>query len=79
LNEGIRNVAQYSKKDLDPGAAAAIVFAAVALFVGVFLFFGNIYSAEYQEMTQNSTALPAPGNEVPAAPAPAPSRVPTNL
>jgi hypothetical protein len=72
-------LAQFKKKDLDPGAAAAIVFAAVALFVGVFLFFGNKYNAEYQEMTQNSTSLPAPGNEVPAAPAPAPSRDPTNL
>jgi hypothetical protein len=69
-------VAKYSRKDLNPRAAAAIVIAAVALFLGVFLVFGSKYDAEYQQVTQNSTALPAPGNEVPAAPTPAPSEVP---
>jgi predicted cobalt transporter CbtA len=78
--KGFRNVANYSKKDLDPGAAAAIVLAAIALFVAVFLFFGNKYGAtEYPQMTQNSAAVPAPGNEVPAAPKPAPSEAPANL
>jgi hypothetical protein len=64
---------------MSTGAAAAIIIAAVALFAGVFLFFGNKYGTEYQQVTQNSDALPTPGNEVPAAPAPAPSRNPTNL
>lgn len=73
-------MAKYGKKDLDTSWAAAIIIAAVALFVGVFLFFGNKYGAmEYPQMTQNSTALPAPGNEVPAAPTPVPSGVPANL
>ena len=61
---------------MSTGAAAVIIAAAVALFVGVFLFFGNKYDAEYQQVTQNSTALPAPGNEVPAAPKLIPSEVP---
>lgn len=73
-------MANYSKKDLDPGAAAAIVFAAVALFVGVFLFFGNKYGAtNYPQMTQNSAAVPAPGNDSPAAPKSAPPEAPANL
>ena len=72
-------MAKYSKKDLDPRAAAVIVLAAVALFVGVFLFFGNKYGAtEYPQMTQNSAAVPAPGNDVTAAPRPAPSEAPAN-
>ena len=78
--KGFRNVANDSKKDLDPGAAAAIVFAAVALFVGVFLFFGNKYGAtNYPQMTQNSAAVPAPGNDTPATPKPAPPEAPANL
>jgi hypothetical protein len=64
---------------MSTGLAATIIIAAVALFVGVFLFFGNKYGTEYQQVTQNSDARSAPGNEVPAAPAPAPSRNPTNL
>ena len=64
---------------MSTGVATAIIIAAVALFVGVFLFFGNKYGAEYQQVTQNSSALPAPGNEVPAAPTPAPSGDSHNL
>jgi hypothetical protein len=72
-------MARYFRKDMSTGVAAAIIIAAVALFVGVFLFFGNKYGTDQQQMTQTSAALPAPGNEVPAAPAPASSRAPTNL
>ena len=72
-------MARYDRKDMSTGAAVAIIAAAVALFVGVFLFFRNKYGTEYQQVTQNSGALPAPGNEVPAAPPPAPSEVPTHL
>lgn len=74
--KGFQNVANYSKKDLDIRAAVVIVLAAVALFVGVFLFFGNKYGAEYDQVTQNSTAVPAPGNDAPAVPKPAPSAIP---
>jgi len=78
--KGFRKVSNYRKKDLDPGAAAAIVFAAVALFVGVFLFFGNKYGAtHYPQVTQNSAAVPAPGNDTPAAPKPVPPEAPANL
>ena len=72
-------MAKYIRKDLDTRWAAAIIMGAVALFVGVFLFFGSKYDAEYQQVTQDSSALPAPGNEVPATPKPIPSQNPTNL
>ena len=42
-------------------------------------FFGNKYATEYRQVTQNSSALPAPGNEVPAAPPAAPSGDSPNL
>jgi hypothetical protein len=58
-------------------AAAAIVAAALALFVGVFLFFSNTYGeTEEAQVTQNSTTLAPPGNELPIAPITPPAAPP---
>ena len=48
------------------GAAATVVAAALALFVGVFIFFSGKYSDN--EKTQVTQIPLAPGNELPIAP-----------
>ena len=60
----------FSKReDMSTGAALVIVGAALALFVGVFLFFSNFYGgAEEMQVTQNNTSLAEPANELPVAP-----------
>ena len=61
-------MANSEKEKFSTGAAAAVVAAAFALFVGVFLYFSNKYGgSEEVQVTQNSTIL-APGNELPIAP-----------
>ncbi len=70
-------MANSEKEKLGTGAAAAIVAAALALFVGVFLFFSNKYSeTEEAQVTQNSTTLAPPGNELPIAPITPPTSPP---
>jgi len=70
-------MANSEKEKLGTGAAAAIVVAALALFVGVFLFFSNKYSeTEEAQVTQNSTTLAPPGNELPIAPITPPASPP---
>ena len=57
------------KEKLSTGAAVVMVGAALALFVGVFLFFSNWYGgAQETQVTQNSTTLAQPRNELPVAP-----------
>lgn len=60
----------FSKReDLSTGVAVVIVGAALALFVGVFLFFSNFYGeAQETQVTQNNTSLAEPANELPIAP-----------
>jgi uncharacterized protein HemX len=61
----------YSEKEkLGTGAAVAIVAAALALFVGVFLFVSNQYGGgeETQVAQHNNTTLALPGQELPIAP-----------
>ena len=67
----------YPKKEkLSTEAGIVIVGAALALFVGVFLFFSSWYDeGQPTQVTQNSTGL-GPGNELPIAP-PAPPAAPS--
>ena len=58
------------------GAAATVVAAAFALFVGVFLYFSNKYGNEDLQVSQNITTA-APGNELPVAPLTPPGSPPT--
>ena len=60
----------FSKReDLSTGVAVVIVGAALALFVGVFLFFSNFYGeAQETQVTQNNPSLAEPANELPIAP-----------
>jgi hypothetical protein len=54
---------------LGTAAAVAIVAAALALFVGVFLFFSNLYGgAGETQVTENITGLAERVNELPVAP-----------
>ena len=54
------------------------VGAALALFVGVFLFVSNEYGGREEiQVTQNNTLL-APGNELPIAPVTPPASPPVN-
>ncbi len=59
-------MAIYKKENWSTGAAATVVAAALALFVGVFIFFSNKYSSS--EETQVTQIPLAPGNELPIAP-----------
>ena len=70
-------MANSEKEKWRTGAAAAIVSAALALFVGVFLYFSNTYGeTEEAQVTQNSTTLAPPGNELPIAPITPPASPP---
>ena len=70
-------MANFEKEKLRTGAAAAIVAAALVLFVGVFLYFSNTYGeTEEAQVTQNSTTLAPPGNELPIAPITPPASPP---
>ena len=54
---------------LSTEAAVVIVGAALALGVGVFLFFSNFFGeAQETQVTQNNTSLAEPANELPIAP-----------
>ena len=69
-------MAKSKKERWSTGAAATVVAAAFALFVGVFIFFSNKYGgAEETQVTQNSIPL-APGNELPIAPITPPASPP---
>lgn len=70
-------MANSEKEKLGTGAAAAIVAAALALFVGVFLYFSNTYGeSEEAQVTQNSITLAPSGNELPIAPITPPASPP---
>ena len=57
------------KEKLSTGAAAVIVGAALALFVGVFLPVSNQYGGSQEaQVAQHDTAPAQPGNELPIAP-----------
>ena len=60
----------YPKKEkLSTEAAVVIVGAALALFVGVFLFVSNQYGGtEEAQVAQHDTTPALPGNELPIAP-----------
>jgi len=60
----------YSEKEkLSTEAAVVIVAAALALFVGVFLFVSNQYGGtEPAQVAQHDTTPAQPGNELPIAP-----------
>lgn len=61
-------MAKSKKEKWSIGAAATVVGVALALFVGVFIFFSNKYSgSEETQVTQNGMPL-EPGNELPIAP-----------
>ena len=56
------------KEKWTTGTVATVIAVALALFVGVFIFFSNKYGgSEETQVTQNSIPL-APGNELPIAP-----------
>ena len=62
-------MAYPEKEKLSTGAAVAIVAAALALFVGVFLFVSNQYGGgEETQVAQHNTTLALPGQELPIAP-----------
>ena len=62
---------------MSTGAAAAFVGAALALFVGVFLFVSNEYGGpEEIQVTQNNTPVAPPSNELPIAPLTPPASAP---
>ncbi len=69
----------YPKKEkLSTESAIVIVGAALALFVGVFLFFSSWYDEDQNtQVTQNSTDL-GPGNELPIAPLTPPAAPPAS-
>jgi hypothetical protein len=60
----------YSKKEnLSTEAAVVIVGAALALFVGVFLFVANQYGGSQEtQVAQHETTPAHPANELPVAP-----------
>ena len=68
----------YPEKDkLSTEAAVVIVGAALALFVGVFLFVSNQYVGSQEAQVAQHDITPAlPGNELPIAP-PAPPAAPS--
>ena len=62
------------KEKLSTEAAVVIVGAALALFVGVFLFVSNQYGGtEEAQVAQHETTPAQPGNELPIAPATPPA------
>ena len=62
---------------LSTEAAVVIVGAALALFVGVFLFVSNQYGGtEQAQVAQHDTTPAQPGNELPVAPLTPPSGTP---
>jgi hypothetical protein len=67
-------MANYKKERWSMGAAAMVVAAALALSVGVFIFFSNKYSGN--EETQVTQIPLAPGNELPIAPITPPASPP---
>ena len=64
---------QVNQSGESSAGSIAIIVAAIALVVGAFIFFINNgqHATVGPQVTQNNTTLPAPINEVPAAPAPA--------
>ncbi|HUQ36910.1 MAG TPA: hypothetical protein VM144_11095 [Aestuariivirga sp.] len=62
-------MAYPEKEKLGTGAAVVIVAAALALFVGVFLFVSNQYGGgDEAQLAQHDTTVGLPGNELPIAP-----------
>ena len=63
-------MAYRKRENLSTEAAIVIVGAALALFVGVFLFVSNEYGSGAQEtqVAQHDIAPAQPGNELPVAP-----------
>ena len=62
-------MAYPEKEKLSTEAAVVIVAAAVALFVGVFLFVSNQYGGtEPAQVAQHDTTPAPPANELPIAP-----------
>ena len=62
-------MAYPEKEILSTGAAAVIVAAALALFVGVFIFVSNQYGGTGPAtVAQHDTTPAQPGNELPLAP-----------
>jgi hypothetical protein len=67
-------MAKPRKEKWSTGTVATVVAAALALFVGVFIFYSNKYSGADQ-VTQINIPL-APGNELPIAPITPPASPP---
>lgn len=62
-------MAYPEKEKLSTEAAVVIVGAALAVFVGVFLFVANQYGGTQEtEVAQHDTVPAQPGNELPIAP-----------
>lgn len=71
-------MAYPEKEKLSTEAAVVIVGAALALFVGVFLFVSNQYGGtEPAQVAQHETTPAQPGNELPVVPPAAPSAAPS--
>ena len=70
-------MAYPEKEKVSTEAAVVIVGAALALFVGVFLFVANQYGATEEAQVAQHDTTPAPsGNELPIAPLTPPSDTP---
>jgi hypothetical protein len=71
-SRGLLKMAYPEKEKLSTEAAVVIVGAALALFVGVFLFVSNQYGGTGEtQIAQHDTTPAQPGNELPIAPPPA--------
>ncbi len=75
--KGLVTMANYSNQKPDPhktqssdssGTTIAIIIAAIVLVVGAFLLFTANDATVSPQVSHNTTTLPAPGNEIPAAP-----------
>ena len=71
-------MAYRRKEKLSTEAAIVIIGAALALFVGVFLFVSHEYGggAQERQVARHDIAPAQPGNELPIAPPAAPSVTP---
>ena len=72
-------MANSKKEKLNTGEAAVIVGAALALFVGVFLFVANQYGGRQEtQVTQHKTPQAPPADELPITPVTPPASPPVN-
>jgi hypothetical protein len=67
-SQGLLKMAYHKNDPLSTEAAVVIVGAALALFVGVFLFVANQYGGPQEAQVAQHATMPAPGNELPIAP-----------